>query len=65
MASTNKTQVRAFRFPVPPLAEQRQIAAIMKAMKNRLTALVQQAGALATLKRSLTHDLLTGRVRVG
>ena len=30
LASTNKTQVRAFRFPVPPLNEQCQIAAVMK-----------------------------------
>ena len=65
LASTNKTQVRAFQFPVPPTTdEQRQVAAIMKAAKDRLAGLVQKERALADLKKSLMHDLLTGRVRV-
>ena len=37
LASTNKTQVRAFQFPLPPTTdEQRQIVAIMKAAKAKL-----------------------------
>jgi type I restriction enzyme S subunit len=65
LASTNKTQVRAFRFPVPPsTAEQREIVAIMKASKETLARLLARQGALFELKKSLIHDLLTGRVRV-
>lgn len=65
LASTNKTQVRAFRFPVPPtLAEQRQIVSVMKASKATIAALAMKAAALETLKKSVMHDLLTGRVRV-
>lgn len=65
LASTNKTQVRAFRFPVPPTTdEQRQIIAIMKASKGTLASLVAKRVALGELKKSLMHDLLTGRVRV-
>ena len=65
LASTNKTQVRAFRFPAPPTVdEQRQIVAVMKASKATIAALTSQEGALRVLKRSLLHDLLTGRVRV-
>lgn len=65
LASTNKAQVRAFQFPVPPTTkEQRQIAAIMKAAKARLAALVQKERALAELRKSLMHDLLTGTKRV-
>ena len=42
LASTNKTQVRAFRFPVPPsTTEQRQIVAIMKASKEPLRSPVE------------------------
>jgi type I restriction enzyme S subunit len=64
LASTNKTQVRAFRFPVPPtLDEQRQIAAVMRASKATIAALVNRQTALCELKKSVTHDLLTGRVR--
>jgi type I restriction enzyme S subunit len=65
LASTNKTQVRAFQFPLPQTTdEQRQIVAIMKAAKAKLTALVRKERALTELKKSLMHDLLTGRVRV-
>lgn len=65
LASTNKTQVRAFRFPLPPtLDEQRQIAAIMRASKATLAGLRQKECALRELKKALMHDLLTGKVRV-
>ena len=64
LASTNKTQVRAFRFPVPPLDEQRQIADVVAAAKAKVAALEQKEKALRELKKSLMHDLLTGAVRV-
>ena len=65
LASTNKTQVRAFQFPVPPTTdEQREIVAIMKAAKARLAGLLQKEGALRELKKSLMRELLTGVVRV-
>lgn len=64
LASTNKTQVRAFQFPLPPTtAEQREVVAIMKAVKAKLAALLAKEAALIQLKKSLMHDLLTGRVR--
>jgi type I restriction enzyme S subunit len=66
LASTNKTQVRAFRFPVPPtIEEQQEIVTVMKASKASISALVTKEAALAEVKKSLMHDLLTGRVRVG
>ncbi len=64
LASTNKTQVRAFRFPVPPLDEQGQIADVMTVSKVRIRALNSKVGTLTQLKKSLMHDLLTGTVRV-
>lgn len=64
LASTNKTQLRAFRFPVPPLVEQKEITKIMKAAKATTDTLVQKRNALYELKKSLMHDLLTGKVRV-
>jgi type I restriction enzyme S subunit len=65
LASTNKTQVRGFRFPLPPtLDEQRQIVAVMKASKATIAALMQKQAAIGELKKSLMHDLLTGRVRM-
>lgn len=64
LASTNKTQVRAFRFPVPPMPEQQEIVKIVSAAKAKLQTLMQKEAALRQLKQSLMHDLLTGRVRV-
>ena len=65
LASTNKTQVRAFRFPVPPtVKEQLKIVGVMKASKATIAALVAKQAALGQLKKSLRHDLLTGCVRV-
>lgn len=64
LASTNKTQVRAFAFPLPPLKEQEQIADVMGASKTTLRALKSKCEALEQLKKSLMHDLLTGSVRV-
>ena len=64
LASTNKTQVRAFRFPVPPLDEQARIVEVMLASKARVQALINKEAALTQLKKSLMHDLLTGTVRV-
>jgi type I restriction enzyme S subunit len=64
LASINKTLLRAFRFPVPLLAEQREIAETMRAAKNALATLKQKQAALKELKKSLMHDLLTGELRV-
>lgn len=64
LASTNKTQVRAFTFPLPPLDEQKQISAIIKAGKDRIAALEAKVSALRALKKSLLHDLLTGATRL-
>jgi type I restriction enzyme S subunit len=64
LASTNKTQVRAFRFPLPPPNEQEKIADAMSASKATMRALESKIAALSQLKKSLMHDLLTGTVRV-
>jgi len=64
LASTNKTQVKAFRFPVPPIGEQRQIAEIVTTSKATLRGLVEKEAAFFQLKRSLMDDLLSGKVRV-
>lgn len=65
LASTNKTQVRAFRFPVPPtVKEQQEIVGVMSASKKKVSSLVAKQAAITELKKSLMEDLLTGRVRV-
>jgi type I restriction enzyme S subunit len=65
LASTNKTQVRAFRFPVPPtIAEQEEIVGVMEVVKATISALAARQTALNALAAALAADLLAGRVRV-
>lgn len=63
LASINKTQLRAFRFPLPPLPEQRKIVEVVQAAKAKTNALMAKKAALEELKKSLMYDLLTGAVR--
>jgi len=65
LASTNKTQVRAFRFPLPTLSEQQRIADTVAATKAKVRTLCDKQQALQTLKAALLQDLLTGKVRAG
>ena len=66
LASTNKTQVRAFRFPLPPTTrEQRQISDVAAQSKSLCLALSRKEAVLRKLKSSLMYDLLSGKVRVG
>jgi hypothetical protein len=48
----------------PSAAEQREIVAIIKASKRRLTGLLARQSALLQLKQPLLRDLLTGQVHV-
>lgn len=66
LASTNKTQVRAFQFPIPPtLDEQGEIVTIIGGVKRTLAALRAKEEALMQLKAALLGDLLSGVVHAG
>jgi restriction endonuclease S subunit len=49
---------------LPPLAIQREIAASFEALADFVAAAERQHVALASLRRAITDDLLSGRVRV-
>ena len=61
----NANSIRLIRLPVPRPAEQERLAELATAFRNRCDALVAMVDALQNLKKSLMHDLLTGKVRVG
>jgi type I restriction enzyme S subunit len=64
LASTNKTQVRAFQFPLPvDIREQQAIVDVMATAKATLSDLVERHAALATLRRALALELLMGVTR--
>ena len=59
-----REEVEELPIPVPPLAEQRRIAAILDAHDARLRAEEAALAKLRQVKRGLMDDLLTGKVRV-
>ena len=64
LASINKTQLKAFRLPLPPIREQERIAAALEKADRQICAVARQEELLVELKRGLMQDLLTGKVRV-
>ena len=61
----NSNSIRLVQLPVPDDAEsQVRIVALAEACRRHTDALRAKVVAIETLKRSLIHDLLTGRVRV-
>ncbi len=55
---------RGISIGVPPIAEQNRILTVLKGVRARLDAEVDQVSKLSILKHGLMRDLLTGRVRV-
>jgi type I restriction enzyme, S subunit len=60
----NQRMLKRLVVPVAPKPEQEKIAAIIGQQRRHLEALVAKANVFETLKKSLMHDLLMGRVRV-
>jgi type I restriction enzyme S subunit len=56
--------LKSFEVPLPPLPEQRDIAAQLAAVDAKLAAEESRRAALAALFQSLLHHLMTGQVRV-
>jgi type I restriction enzyme S subunit len=59
----DKQILRDIILPLPPLAEQKKIAAILTAADAKIESEIQKRAKLETLKKGLMQDLLTGRVR--
>jgi type I restriction enzyme S subunit len=60
----NRNAFSGIQIAVPPLPEQREIAAQLSALDAKLAAEGSRLAALAALFQSLLHFLLTGRVRL-
>ncbi len=60
----NNRDVKQIVLPVPSPQEQADLDTLASAADARISALGKKLAALAQLKHSLMHDLLTGRVRV-
>ncbi|HEY0874974.1 MAG TPA: restriction endonuclease subunit S [Vicinamibacterales bacterium] len=58
------TKIRTLRFPVPILAEQEAIAAVLSDMDAELEALEARREKTRALKQAMMQELLTGRTRL-
>lgn len=58
------TKIRALRFPVPQVEEQRAIAAILSDMDAELAALEARRDKTRLLKQGMMQELLTGKTRL-
>jgi type I restriction enzyme S subunit len=63
-ANYNRNEISILKIPLPPLSEQREIAAHLAAVDAKLAAEESRRAALAALFQSLLHHLLSGQVRV-
>lgn len=64
LATINSTQLKAMPLPVPSLAVQQALVAVLESHKLRITAETARRDQLRLLKQGLMEDLLSGRVRV-
>lgn len=60
----NQRTLKRLIVPIPSTPEQQSIASIVEQQRQYLEALIAKQVKLEELKKSLMHDLLTGRVRV-
>lgn len=60
----SKSDFERITISLPPLEEQRRIAAVLNACDQEITLLKQQLDALKRQKRGLMQKLLTGQIRV-
>jgi type I restriction enzyme S subunit len=62
--NVSKQIVQRFPIPLPPLAEQIEIARILQAVDRKIEAEEARRGALEGLFKTLLHDLMTARRRL-
>lgn len=58
------SDVLDYRFPLPPLHEQRAIAAVLTDMDDEIDALQARRDKTHAIKQAMMHELLTGRTRL-
>lgn len=63
-ANLNAGMVKDFKIPLPPLNEQKKIAAVLSVADEDIDALQQKLACLKQEKKALMQQLLTGKRRV-
>ncbi len=63
-SSINQGDVKKLELPLPPIEEQRTIAAAIDLAESKLAAESSKASVAAAMFETLLHNLMTGRIRV-
>jgi len=63
-ASINQTELGNLKIPLPPLEEQKRIADILSMIDSGIGTVDRAIAKLERMKRVLSNELLTGRIRV-
>ncbi|WP_420446906.1 restriction endonuclease subunit S [Candidatus Poriferisodalis sp.] len=63
MSAIRSETLRSLRLPTPPMAEQRRMWAMLRALARRIEAEAESLSKLRELRSGLAADLLSGRVR--
>ena len=63
-ASISLARLRSIPIPLPPLAEQQEIARMLQAIDARIEAEEKKKAALEALFRTLLHHLMTAKIRL-
>ena len=61
---TSWKALQKFSIPLPPLAEQREIARILQAVDGKIAAEQARRAALEEMFKTLLHQLMTGKIRI-
>ena len=64
LCTINSRELKRFPFREPPPDEQEEMVSLLQGADSELSAIESELMSLNRLKRSLLHNLLTGRVRV-
>jgi type I restriction enzyme S subunit len=64
VSGISKTNIVKLTLPVPSVAEQTAIAAVLSDMDAELSALVARRDKTRDLKQAMMQELLTGRTRL-
>jgi type I restriction enzyme, S subunit len=63
-SNISASRLKTFTVPIPPLDEQREIAATLQAVDAKLAMTERKRATLEELFRTLLHLLMTGQIRV-
>lgn len=61
----NLSLIKALQIPLPPLSEQKQIAALFQSIETAMEMVEEQEGQLLQLKNKLLRDLFSGKKEFG